>query len=439
MDDNKLKTSPYLYLFKSKDFGFLAYNGINNAFMKINEELYKLLKESINQPNLLNHLDKSTFDTLVKKNVICNNKTINFLKTQKRFLHTLDTFHHNFLSLTIAPTTACNFSCPYCYEHGIAPKSMNNDVLKKTIDFIRERSSLTNNNISITWYGGEPLLAIDSILLIYENLKDSKINILDSSMITNGYYLNDSNIENLKRLDIKTIQITLDGANPSSHNRRRNNNNIGSWEVILKNIDNLLTKNYNIDILIRCNLDKKNVNEYYTLQKYLNKRWNNHKNIHIYSAPLKDYETCSGSECSYMTDQEAELFKINELIKDDKLPYFKYNYRGCTATQLNGFVIGPEGELYKCWNDMGRKEKVVDTVFSDGNLKQEVLFNYLMNNTIFDDPECEQCKLFFVCNGGCQWQRIKDKNLGKKSTCHIAKNNFENYLEQYYKLKSEQC
>lgn len=39
----------------------------------------------------------------------------------------------------------------------------------------------------------------------------------------------------------------------------------------------------------------------------------------------------------------------------------------CTATSLYGYVIGPKGEIYKCWEDVGIKEKEIGSVL-DGKL-----------------------------------------------------------------------
>ena len=40
---------------------------------------------------------------------------------------------------------------------------------------------------------------------------------------------------------------------------------------------------------------------------------------------------------------------------------------GCAATSVNTFVIGPSGELYKCWVDVGRKEKIIGSIYDDTN------------------------------------------------------------------------
>ena len=47
-------------------------------------------------------------------------------------------FANTALSLTIAPTMACNFCCPYCYEKGQAYTTMGEEVLTQ-LSKVRER------------------------------------------------------------------------------------------------------------------------------------------------------------------------------------------------------------------------------------------------------------------------------------------------------------
>lgn len=37
--------------------------------------------------------------------------------------------------------------------------------------------------------------------------------------------------------------------------------------------------------------------------------------------------------------------------------------------KLNSYIIGPEGEIYKCWNDVSNTAKVI------GNIQEECLEN----------------------------------------------------------------
>jgi uncharacterized protein len=239
-------------MFESKKNGYLAYNGLNNAFVKINKALFDLLNEAKNSIEALSKLDTETLELLKENFLLCSENDVQTQINEKKFYRNHDSFQHESLNLTIAPTSACNFSCFYCYEAGIVPKTMGYETIEKLIEFIKEKSKTTQNNVNITWYGGEPLLAIKQIGKILERLKEKKINIIGQSIVTNGYFLNNENFEFLKTNNIDSIQITLDGSNPQTHNeRRKNKDGSGSWDKILENIDNILKAENKIRISIR--------------------------------------------------------------------------------------------------------------------------------------------------------------------------------------------
>ena len=79
------------------------------------------------------------------------------------------------------------------------------------------------HNLSIDWYGGEPLLEMDLI----KNMSKQFIAICqekevqyNSSMVTNGYHLTPQIAKELKELKVENIQITIDGPE-DIHNARR--------------------------------------------------------------------------------------------------------------------------------------------------------------------------------------------------------------------------
>ena len=99
-------------------------------------------------------------------------------------------------------------------------------------------------------------------------------------------------------------------------------------------------------------------------------------------------------------------------------------------------MIGPDGEMYKCWDDVGLEEKVVGHIdrFNDWNMA--LIAEGMTGCSYLDDPECKECYYFPICNGGCH--RIRQKNLHaevKHSSCTYFKGNLENLLELYYEQK----
>lgn len=73
----------------------------------------------------------------------------------------------------------------------------------------------------------------------------------------------------------------------------------------------------------------------------------------------------------------------------------------------NSFLIGPEGEIYKCWSDIGNPNAII------GNIKQNELTNpsryikYSVQAIPFND-ECKECHAFPICNGGCAYFRYRN-------------------------------
>src|SRR5688572_17465472 len=69
------------------------------------------------------------------------------------------------LHLTVAPTLACNFACDYCYQNPYRnDRSMSPEVQKATLAFIGARVAEGRRSVTLEWYGGEPLLAKETVL-----------------------------------------------------------------------------------------------------------------------------------------------------------------------------------------------------------------------------------------------------------------------------------
>ena len=107
----------------------------------------------------------------------------------------------------------------------------------------------------------------------------------------------------------------------------------------------------------------------------------------------------------------------------------------CSARHITSFVIGPEGELYKCWNDIGIKEKTIGTV-KEVSLSHELLLKYLLENDPLSDCNCENCSCFPICEGGCPYKRIYQKD-GQESFCKAKREGIINKLKRHidYKYK----
>ena len=71
----------------------------------------------------------------------------------------------NAIGLTICPTLNCNFACPYCFEDH-APGIMLNEVQDDVVSLAKRMlESSGASELRVNWFGGEPLIAPQVIVL----------------------------------------------------------------------------------------------------------------------------------------------------------------------------------------------------------------------------------------------------------------------------------
>lgn len=72
------------------------------------------------------------------------------------------------------------------------------------------------------------------------------------------------------------------------------------------------------------------------------------------------------------------------------------------------FIVGPEGELYKCWNDVSDASKVVGSIMDNELRHYPRLMHYMHECGPFDE-KCKDCAVLPLCNGGCGMLRYRNK------------------------------
>lgn len=401
----------------------IIYNTLSTGILMLNPEYSKYYLEL--EKN--GFVDKKDLIAELKKGNMLVNKDIDEIGTLN-LENKFQRYSSESLSLTIAPTLECNFTCPYCYEEGHRFSEMDENIQKDLIHFLDNFPNIKNINIS--WYGGEPLLKLD----LLESLTDqilSKLNnvTFNANIVTNGYYLTKENAIRLKNISVSHVQVTLDGAKETHDTRRILLNGEGTFDKILNNIKETCEI---IPIVIRINVDKSNINNIFSLiellqeEKLLNK-------VGFYLAPVDNSNnTCKNNTCFTIKDFSKEEILFYEKclslgVNSINIP--KTTLGICGAISKNSYVIAPTGDLYKCWNEIGRKE------YSIGNLKDRLTANlrltkWLQYDPLKEYPECEECKFLPVCFGGCAYNYMQ--NIDKKCVSMLF--NSEKTIELLYSL-----
>lgn len=418
-----MEWSVYNHLFFSKRLNsYLLYSSLSNMLISLDQQGFAHIDRIRQNPDCkvskeYEFLNEGHF--LVESNQTeCNKLKLTQLRSR---------FNPYSLSLTIAPTRACNFNCPYCYEKDRANKKMTKKVQNALIDFVKKQSDV--KRLHVAWYGGEPTLSYSTIK--YLSAEFQKINNNYSAMmITNGYLL-DKMTNFLDELKINHLQITLDGIKETHDKTRCLLNGAGTFDKVLSNIE-LLLNNHKIGISIRMNIDRENATYYIQLLRLLEEKFGN--KVHLYPAFVTNYGGGCRADSCYEDSFQKALFLKQLYEKEGIYSAQMYPFRaqkGCMMQAMNSFVVGPEGELYKCWHHLGVKEKEIGSILSPTIVTNfGLLADEMVKGDVLFDAECYNCVLFPSCYGGCTDMKVNTK----KTECIPFKTMLEEFLEMRYEM-----
>ena len=406
-----MKESKYNYSFEDGD-NVILFNARTNALAKMAKQDFKKFTEYVldNENIINNELKKS----LVYGGYIVEDDVDELEMIRHNVL--ASRFASNVMNLTIAPTSDCNFRCPYCYERSVLrPGKMNDETANDIICFINNQIHHLDS-LNITWYGGEPLLEIDRLLglsnQIITSCEQNDVKYF-GSIITNGYLLDLETLRKLINVKIKHIQITLDGPKEYHDNRRYRIGKKPTFDQIISNLSSFSQICSDSDfplISVRMNLDRNNIDGLKELAELLNDEPFN-KYIYFYIASVYDK---NDKENKYTFTPE-EFNKIDGVFKKAKLTDYQQFYPTppgvhCVCDSLNGFVIDADGSLYKCWEEMGNKKLCIGNIHDfEFNVKSRFYYDYLLFDPTINE-NCKNCEVLPACmGGGCPNRIIRNE------------------------------
>ncbi len=169
------------------------YNTLNGSFLILKTCNWKTLDTNAN-----NALTKE----LASLGILVEDDINEILTYKLKYYKTA--FDNRHLHIDIAPTMQCNFACYYCFENG----NKNMPIMSKEVEQRIVKYIIANKDkqISINWFGGEPLLGFDNIISISNQLDNERI-AYKSAIITNGSLLTIEKIKKLDSLHLSKVQI----------------------------------------------------------------------------------------------------------------------------------------------------------------------------------------------------------------------------------------
>lgn len=371
-------------------------------------------------------------------------------------------------------TEKCNLRCGYCiyndyYEgkRNFGNADMTREIARRSIEYAKEHGNKARG-VSITFYGGEPLLNFDLLKYSIEYSKkiitDRKIHF---SMTTNLTLMTEEIAKYLASVEELSIVCSIDGPEDIQNTHRKDMNGVGSFsraikglKILVQALDNKVKERMSLSMVFAMpyydgKLEKinnffdsldwlpKGISKFITYPSVSNidyeKENNKQKNEILNDSMLtrwskeKYAEGINNNGKEFFTKQVVE----SPLTKIQKRPIFKkcnnnYYLNGCCIPGSRKIYVTVKGDFLLCERIDG--SPVIGNVF-DGldkeKIKSELIDEY-SKASISDCSKCWGARLCNVCYSHCYNNGKLDMNK-KKFNCDDSRQYMLSYLIFYHK------
>jgi len=323
---------------------------------------------------------------------------------------------------TVSLTMRCNLRCPYCYEgSGRAASAGTPEMTVGTANAILRflaGKAAGKQYLNISWLGGEPLLAtalLDRSAEVLQPALRQKGIAYSASLITNGMLLKETVFPKLSTWGITEIQVSVDVPQTYRYNRAGK----PTRDRVLDNLSALTRQPQQVSVNLRINICHDDDCDFDALCAGLIERQLDKRLAGIYLAAINwDFARCG--QClpqngNDTTSQAAQLachrYKMRAVelgLPVSLLPSARLGC--CVANAVDGVVIGHDGTLYKCLNDVGHADRGFGSVHRADDIRWENLQPWL-DYSWTSRSECRECELFPLCAGDCPHKSLFGRTL----------------------------
>lgn len=357
-----------------------------------------------------------------------------------------ETWKNDTLDVTIAPSFACNFACPYCYE-ARDDRVMDEGTLKNLVRFIQGHlKKFDIGHFIMACYGGEPLLFPDHFRYIYEEISKTNPSVkISPRMTTNGSLLRKKLGGFMKSVPLERIQVTIHGDKKNHDSKRFYVGGKPSYEDVVNGIGEAINRKIP-NIEIRVNIDLENISSLEGLLTDLEKRgFSNHENLRVYAYPVVHMTPESlgyKSKCLSIDSYFEKITGIIELINAygfcGGAKHIRKYIKNLVLSNLCGvgtkgfYTVSPDGAIGTCWEFIGREG------FEIGNVNFSTPIDCMKEKMWIDARISKvkrcldlECPLVPSCAGGCVAQSFSERGDLGEPACFKKPEQIAEYLKFY--------
>jgi len=330
------------------------------------------------------------------------------LEERKAVADLLDKERSSVLGLMILPHENCNFRCVYCYEQFKKGK-MSAGVVKGLKAYV-DREIGKYAGLTVSWFGGEPLLARDVIGDLSQSFIESceRHHVSYSSgMSTNGYLLTSDTLDGLFRGKIKNFQICIDGPEAIHNGKRKLAGGGGTYKKIIDNLTSMRLRDDDFYVSLRVNFDNESVP---FIERWLDEeiapRFGGDPRFGLYFEPVTKRGGPNDGALDVCLPHEAFSLSARFFAKGIALGFSDRTVKRCLsphgmvcyASKEPGLIVGTDGAVYKCSLVFDDPDNAVGTLTPDGQLRvnpdKASMWTTLEGR---DTSACDSCALYPCC------------------------------------------
>lgn len=389
----EMKQSIFNSIIDLTESSFLVYNSYSDSFFLIKNELKGIfcnIEEVKRKYPLL-------YRRFVKAGVYVPNNVDEFQNLLDRY-KTIANNDSSFF-LMINPTLDCNFRCWYCYEHHMEKSEMNKENYNKVKIFIDRILATGIKSFTLSFFGGEPMLKYRQIvlpLIKYTSKKCAHKGVdFNISFTSNGSLFSEDWIIEMKKYGNISLQITLDGSRDIHNKTRFFKSNRGSYDIIVRNIYDLLLNG--CYVRLRINYTQESVNTI--------------KDIIPDFAPIPNEIKKNMLIDFHRVWQDKDSMDIIPEIRESADLFrnsgFEVLYNSlneisncCYADKKNTALINFNGDVYKCSARDFTKDNRDGFLNDEGQIIWYNSPEHRLSLKLSNKP-CQKCRIAPLCGGGC--------------------------------------
>lgn len=401
-----------------------------------------------------------TNETLIKNKVVVPNdldeseiaNKAYVSRLSRKNLPTYDTID----SYIIMTTTACNARCSYCYEKNVSKReSMTLETAENVVQFMLKRSPVYEGKkqVNIQWFGGEPMLNKPIIDYICSRLRELDFN-FTTTMISNGFLLNEENLKTVKNWNLRMVQITLDGLY-ETYNKTKNYvyTDVDAYLTVINNIRYIL-ENTNVKVNVRINANNDNIFNIYDDIIFLKEEFKEYYNNRflLYVSPIFQLTDDDSYVVNGFDKELTRLLEITDVLRPERCSDGETSQKilkrrrlnsNCMAFSGKAVNVTPSGNLTPCEHiiETDILGNVVDGITDVSVIKKWNTFDDIDKIKFCIDTKCQyhpMCAKLYNCENEklCKTEFRKNQRIDKIKTSLI--NTKKYYDEEIEKIKGGQ-